>query len=54
MINRDDLTIDRELEMIKEKVQLVEEAGFGEVIIQIQRGKVVYISYRIGEEVSTK
>lgn len=42
---------EKELELIKERVEIVEKALHGKVIIHIADGKVVYISHEIGMKV---
>ena len=48
------IDLKKELESIAKKLELVEQAGHGEVIIRVADGKVVYIEYKIGEKVKTK
>lgn len=43
-----------EWRLIIEKLKAVKEAGFGEVIIKVAEGKIVYITHAIGEQVKTK
>lgn len=43
-----------ELELIQKKLETVKKAGFGEVIIKVADGKIVYITHTIGEKVKTK
>lgn len=46
-----EVDLDKEMELIVERLKLVEEAGHGEVIIRIADGQVVYITHSIGEKV---
>jgi len=39
-----------EMELIIRKLQPVKDAGFGEVLIKIQNGSIVYITQSIGEQ----
>ena len=41
----------KEENLIREALENVKEAGFGEVIIKIQEGRIVYITRSIGEQV---
>lgn len=49
---QNELELNRELELIVEKLKMVKEAGFGKVEITIQNGIVVYIEHKIGEQVN--
>lgn len=42
---------EKELELIRKKLETVKKAGHGKVIIHIADGKVVYITHEIGEKV---
>lgn len=43
-------TSEQEVRAILKRLKTVKEAGFGELLIQVKDGKVVYIKHSIGEQ----
>jgi len=40
-----------ELKLLARKYLPVKEAGYGELIVKVQNGKIVYITVSIGEQI---
>ena len=45
---------DKELELIAERLNIVKQAGHGEIVVRVTGGKVVYITHTIGEQIKSK